>query len=107
MPRQPTAFNARQMFAQRVDLANVSARTQQRARDGLFVVKGYARSRRDPVGRGATRYQHQYQIVGGRSISERQRSFGRLQAGRVRDRMAGFDHAYDARRPAIAVAGHR
>ena len=40
-------------------------------------------------------------------IGERERPLGRGEAGRVRYRMAGFDHRHQLRRPPVAVAGDR
>ena len=81
--RQPAAFDAREMFAHGVDLADGGARAQQRARHRLLVFKRYAGGRRDPVGRGAARHQHQHEIVGPRAIGER-RARGRRLAARPR-----------------------
>ena len=50
MARQPAALDAREMFAHRVDLADIGAGAQQRARHRLFVGKRNAARRRDPVG---------------------------------------------------------
>ena len=108
MARQPSALDAREMFAHRVDLADVGARAQQRARDRLFVFKRYPGRRRDPVGRGAARHQHQHQVVRvphyrraparGRRLPGRRR---RGSDGRLRSCVTTRS------RPAVAVARHR
>ena len=103
--RQPAAFDAREMFAHRIDLADIGAGTQQRARHRLFVGEGNAGRRRDPVGRGAARHQHQHQIVGGRAVGELECALGGFETGGVGDRMPGLNHVHDLGRPAVAVAG--
>ena len=105
--RQPPAFDARQMFAHGIDLADARARTQQRARHRLLVGEGDAVRRRDPIGRGAARHQHQHQVILVGAVGVvRWRARG-FQAAAVRHRMAGFDHGHDPGRAAIAVARHR
>ena len=105
--RQPAAFDAREMLAHGVDLADGGARAQQRARDRLLLGERQAVGRRDPVRRGAARNQHQHEIVGAGAVGERERAFGGIEAGLVRHRMAGFDHLDHAGRPAIAVPRDR
>ena len=91
------------MFAHGVDLADGGARAQQRARHRLLVLERYALGRRDPVGRGAARHQHQHEIVRACAVSQSKRAIGGLEARRIRDRMAGLDHANLAQMPRIAV----
>jgi len=57
--REAAALDAREMLAQRIDLADAGARAQQRAGDGLLFGEREALYGRDPVGRGAARHQHE------------------------------------------------
>ncbi len=70
MARQPSALDAREMFAHGVDLADIGAGAQQRARHRLLVGKRHAGRRRDPVGRGAARHQHEHEIVGAGAVGQ-------------------------------------
>ena len=80
---------------------------KQRARHRLLVGEGDAGRRRDPVGGGAARHQHQHQVVFVRAVGEFDRAQRGFQARPVRHRMAGFDHGHYSQRPSIAVARHR
>ena len=90
--RKPSALDARQMFAHRVDLANIGAGAQQRARHRLLFREREAARGRDPVGGGAARHQHQHEIVGRRGLRELERARGGIETRLVRHRMARFDH---------------
>ena len=60
---QPSALDARQMFAHDIDFVDRRTRTQKRARDRLLVLERNALRGRNQVGRCAARHQHQHQIV--------------------------------------------
>ena len=88
----------------RIDLADDGARAQQRARDGLFVLKRYAGRRRDPVGRGAARHQHQDEIVGARRYRPG-RARGRRLSGRRRRVSDGRPRSFRPRASAVHSRG--
>ena len=105
---EPAALDAREMLAHGVDLADRGAGAQQCPRHRLLLRQRQARGRRDPVGRGAARQQHQHQVVGGRRGRRARASRSAAgESGRVGHRMAGLDHrARAAVGRAVAVAGH-
>ncbi len=102
---EAAAFDAGQMLTHAIDLADIGAAAQQRPRRRLLVAERDARGRRDQIGRGAAGQERQHQVVGARRVGQRQHALGAGEPGRIRYRMAGFDHRDVPRRPPIAVAG--
>ena len=103
MPRQASAFDAREMFAHGVDFTDGRAGAQKRTGHGLFVLKRYSFRRRDPVRRGAARHQHQDEIVRACAVSQSKRAIGGLEARSIRYRMSGLDHPNLAKMTRIAM----
>ena len=107
MRGEPSAFDAREMLAHRVDLADRGAGFEERARHRLLLREREAGGGRDPVGGCSARDEHQHEVAGAGLIGERQRLRRRIEARRIGHRMTGLDHRHEAGRPAIAVPRHR
>ncbi len=105
--REPAALDGREVLADRVHLADVRARPQQRAIDLLLVGQRQSRRGQGEQGRGAAGDQAQQQVVGRQALHLLEHAAGGGAALLVGHGMGGLDDLDALAGLAVAVARAR
>ncbi len=95
------------MLADRIDLTDIGAWTEQGLSDRFFVLEWNAIGRRNPVGRCAAWNKNQHEVIMLRFVGELQRDSGCLDSDGVWDWMTRLQHSNVTKAASVAPPCHR